>query len=134
MFPSTVTVRAPRVKLVVIRAQILHIRTQLVCTGKHRVVMAANGIRRAAAGNLPFPVANPDGRRVTAFINIDAIDARTCNRESQIWRIDFICLVIIKMTHAHQNRAFAQAHLRDVIVQIQKRKTSAVEQPNSRRV
>jgi phage portal protein BeeE len=38
------------------------------------------------------------------------------------------------MTHTHQNRAFAQAHLRDVIVQIQKRKTSAVEQPNSRSV
>ncbi len=56
------------------------------------------------------------------------------DRESQIRCIDFIRLIIIQMTHPHQNRAFAQAHLRDVVVQIQKRKTSAMKQPNSRRI
>jgi hypothetical protein len=96
--------------------------------------MAANGIRRAASGNLPFPVANPDRCRIAAFINVDAIDARTRNRESQVRRIDLVRLVIVQMTHPHQNRAFAQAHLRDVVVKIQKRKASAVEQPNSRRI
>jgi hypothetical protein len=134
MFKSAVSVGAPRVKLVVIRAQILHIRIQLICSRKHRIVMAANGIRRAPTGNLPFTVANPDRRRIAAFINIDAIDSGTRDRESQIRRVDFVRLVIVQMTHPHQNRAFAQTHLRDVVVQIQKRKTSAVGQPNRRRI
>jgi hypothetical protein len=118
MFPSAVSVCAPRVELVVIRAQILHIRAQLIDARKHRIVVAANGIRRTAAGNLPFTVANPNRRRIPAFINVDAIDSRTCNRESQIRCIDFIRLVIIQMTHTHQDRAFAQAHLRDVVIKI----------------
>jgi hypothetical protein len=118
MFPPAVSVGAPRVKLVVVRAQILHIRAQLIDARKHRIVVAANGIRRTAAGNLPFTVANSNRRRIPAFINIDAIDSRTRDRESQIRRVDFVRLVIIQMTHTHQNRAFAQAHLRDVVVKI----------------
>ena len=134
MFPSAVSLGAPRVKLVVIRAEILHIRAQLIRSRKHRIIVCANGIRRSASGNLAFPVANSDGGRIAAFVNVDAIDARSCNRESQIRRINFVSLVVIQMTHAHENCAFSQANLRDVIVQIQKRKTSAVEQSDGRRI
>jgi hypothetical protein len=101
VFPSAVSIRAPRVKLVVIRAEVLHIGAQLIGSRKYRVVMRANGIRRSAAGNLPFPVANPYRCRITAFINVDTISARTCNRERQIRCIDFIRLVIIQMTHTN---------------------------------
>ena len=38
------------------------------------------------------------------------------------------------MTHAHQNRAFRQANLRDVIAQIEKGESGAVEQSDSRRI
>jgi hypothetical protein len=120
MFPSAVPIRAPGVKLVVIRAEILHVGVQLIRSREHRVVMRTYGIRRSATGNLAFSVANSDGGGIAALINVDAIDARSCNRESQIRRIDFVGLVLVEMTHAHQNRAFRQANLRDVIVKIEK--------------
>jgi hypothetical protein len=134
MFPSAVTVGAPGVELVVIRPQILHVSAQLIRSRKHRVVMRANGIRRSAAGNLAFPFANSNGGGIAALINVDAIGARPCNRESQIRRIDFVGLVFAKMAHAHQNCAFRQANLRDVVVEIEKGKTSAVEQSDRRRI
>jgi hypothetical protein len=101
MFPSAVTVGAPRVKLVVIRVEVLHVSAQLIRSRKNRVVMRANGIRRSPAGDLAFPVANSDRGGIAAFINVDAIGAWPCNRESQIRRIDFVGLVFTQMTNAH---------------------------------
>jgi hypothetical protein len=101
MFPSPVTVGAPRVKLVIIRPQILHIRTQLIRSREDRIVMRANGIRRSAAGNLAFPFANPNGGGIAPLINVDAIGAGARNRESQVRRVNFIGLVFTQMAHAH---------------------------------
>jgi hypothetical protein len=120
MFPSTITIRAPGIKLIVVRAQILNVRIQLIYSRKHRVVMRTNRIRSSASGNLTFPVANSYGCGIPALVNVDAIYARTRDRKSQIRRIDFVRLIPVQMTHSHQNCAFAQAHLRNVIVQIEK--------------
>jgi hypothetical protein len=120
MFPSPVTVGAPRVKLIVIRAEILHVGIQLIRSREDCVVMGANGIRRSAASDLAFTFANSDRCSIAAFINVDPISSRAVNGESQIWRIDFVRFVLIQMTHAHQNRSFGQSNLRDVIVQIEK--------------
>src|SRR5579859_4976961 len=79
MFPSPVTVGAPRFKFVVIRAQILHVRAQLVGSREHRVVVGANGIGHSAAGYLPLSVADLDGSGIAALINVDAIDAGARN-------------------------------------------------------
>jgi hypothetical protein len=93
MFPTTVAVRAPGIKLVVIGVEILYVRVQLIGSREHCVVMGTNGIRRAAARNLAFSVANSNGSGVPALINVDAIDTWSCNRECQVRRINFVRLV-----------------------------------------
>jgi hypothetical protein len=117
-FPSPVAFGTPRIKFIVVCVQILHIGIQLIDPREHRVVVRSHRIRRSSSGDLPFAVANSDGRGIASFINVDAIRARPCNGKRQIGSINFVGLVVIQMTHAHQNRAFRQSHLRDVIVQI----------------
>ena len=101
MFPSAITISAPGIKLIVVRAQILNVRTQLIDSRKHCVVMCTNRIRSSATGDLPFPVANSYGCGIPALVNVEAIRPRPRDRKSQIRRIDFVGLIPVQMTHPH---------------------------------
>ncbi len=88
--------------------------------------------RLPTAGNFAFAIANDNYRGVAGFIHVDSVNARTQDRESQVGSIDLEIFVTIQMPHADAQRALGDLQLNGVVVEVQKRKTSAGSKTNRR--
>src|SRR6266849_3329446 len=133
VFPTLVARIAPLIEIVAI-PDAFDIGVQLVYAAEIRGFTGANRISRTAAGHFALTVANRDQGSVTIFVNVNAIRPGPQDIERQVWRVNFEGLILIQAPDAQVQRAFGQTNLHDVVVQIQKRKTSLRAQPQRIRI
>ncbi len=90
----------------------------------HSVEFAAfsrmNGVSLSIRRDFTFAANRSDARHVTIFIHIDSECAGFGCVESEIRSIDFVDLAFAQFPDAYVDRALRQAHLRRLIVHIQK--------------
>ena len=133
MFPTLVPGFAPLIEIVT-ATDAFHISVQLIDSAEIHGVSSANRIGRTAASHFALSITDCDQCGVTIFVDVNAIGTGPQHIERQIRCVDFQRLILVEAPNANVQRAFSQAHLYDVVVQIQKRKTSLRAKPQCIRI
>ncbi len=128
---AAVAVRAPAIELVV-RGQILDVGVQSIRSREGSGLSGMNGVGLAAAGYFALAATDIDDRGIPRFVDIDAVRARTKNREGEIGSIDLKGFAVIEAFDAHTDGTLGDLDLSHVVGEIQKRKAGGAAEANGR--
>ena len=108
----------------------LNIGFDILRASEFSLLTGVNRVRLAAGGDFALSANDGDARILAALIHINAERARLLHHESQIRRVQFVDIALAQLPHTKINAAFREAHLNDVAIQVQKRKSRHATQMN----
>ena len=127
-----VAIIGPRVEWIRI-PNIFHIGIQRIGTVERPDLPAVQRVSLSVASRLPRALAQADHRVGSVIAGLHAITTRLRHRECKIRSIHFKIVIFIQAAHPKIDRARRQLDLYSVVIQIQKRETGILAQPDGRR-
>jgi hypothetical protein len=107
------------------RRQAADVGCQAVEAGECTFLVGAHTERLVRAGDLGFAVAGADDRAVGLGIDLHGVVAGMAEMHGGVRRLDLDVLALAERAHAHRRHAFGQAHLHDVVIELDEFESAA---------
>src|SRR5579859_746440 len=120
VFPVTVAIGSPIIKLVHVVGVAFGIGVQLIDAGKDVGIVGVNRVSASSACDFALAAANLDDGGVAGFVHGDAVKAGAQDGKRKVGRINLVGLGIIEAPNTQEQSSRAQLNLCHVVAQIQK--------------